>query len=75
MDARPPTSTLARLRAAGQAGWKDDYLYVEGTVFRIVGVPQPGGSYRIRIRPSDLPEDSALLRDGWSRMPHVAAIA
>ena len=63
------TLTLPELRAAGRAGWRAGYLFVEGVVFRIVAIPQPGGSYQVCIRPSDIEQTSSLLREGWSHMP------
>lgn len=72
MDARHDvqTLTLPQLRSAGRAGWKEGYLFVEGTVFRIVAIPKPGGAYQVGMRPSDLDDKSPSLRDGWSHMPH-----
>jgi len=71
MDAWTPTLTLAELRAAGHAGWKDNYLYVEGTVFRIIARSLSSGVYDIRIEPSALSLTHSLLLDGWYRMPHA----
>jgi len=72
VDALPTTLTLAQLRTAGCAGWKDNYLYVEGTVFRIVAVPLSETAYDICIEPSVLSQSHPMLVDGWSRMPHEA---
>jgi hypothetical protein len=63
------TYTLAQVRAAGLPAWKEDYLFVERRVYRIVAFPEPGGGNRVHIRPSDLEESSPLLRDGWMHMP------
>lgn len=63
------THTLAELRAAGRAGWKDNYLFAEGRVLRIVAVPSPGGANIVQIRRTSLKDRDAPLRDGWSLLP------
>ena len=65
------TLTLPQLRAVGRAGWKEGYLFVEETVFRIVALPDPGGVCHVGIRLSNLHDQSPLIRDGWSSMPHA----
>jgi len=63
------THTLTDLRAAGRAGWKDDYLFVEGRVLRIVALPSPSGANVVQIRRTSLRDEDTLLRDGWSLLP------
>lgn len=71
MDALQTSGThkLSELRAAGRAGWKDDYLFAEGRVLRIVALPSPDGANVVRIRRTSLKDDDALLQDGWSLLP------
>jgi hypothetical protein len=63
------SSTLAAIRAGGRAAWKEDYLYVEGRIYRIVALPSPGGANHVAIRPSALAKESPLLQDGWRELP------
>ena len=72
MDSRQDaqTLTLPQLRASGRAGWKEGYLFVEETVFRIVAIPKTDRVYQVAVRPSALEETSTKLHDGWAFMPH-----
>jgi hypothetical protein len=64
-----PTFTLDEIRATDRAAWKEDYLFVEGRILRIVALPTPDGANHVHVRPSCLDESSPLVRDGWMLMP------
>lgn len=58
------TYTLRELRELGKAAWKEDYLFVEGRIIRVVAIPD-GGGYRVRFRASSLDDSYPGVQEGW----------
>ena len=58
------TYTLREVRETGKAAWKEDYLFVNGEIIRVVAIPD-GGAYRVRFRVSSLDESHAAVQEGW----------